>query len=595
MACISGNGDNATKSSLCCWSCRCTVAILSCLSLMNMYAQQLAMTVSLGCMLNSSLIVRNVLSLDGSVDPDGCERSGLFQEAAQHNQSLSKTRLVHPSFKISGSIAWERNSQSLILGAFMWGYLFSVGLGGLFAFKSSAHKLLGYSHLAMSLATLMTPIASMYMHVYSVVGLQFMSGLGAGTTYPAIMSLWQRWAPPNERARLFAVTFSGIPLGMLIATSSIQVTCYHTQGRGWSALFYSLGLFGFLWFILWMTLVSSSPDKHSRISEIERQYISKTLSCHESLFDQTDIPWKNVFLSRLLWSVVPVHFSADWGLYLLSYAIPVYLRDVKYTDINRFSNGYFSTAPFALFLVVLLAFGALADCMMKCCSCRVETVRKIYACAGTFAFSSGMVVLTFVRCDDWENLVIALTSATGLHGLQYCSSLIAPMDKCPRYATVIMMFSQIVTQLLKIVGIYVSNYLLREGGRYEWHAVLYVSAAVTAASGAVFLLFGVGKLKIIKSDNISLAFTKDELSSANAEAESSRSAEGSGTCNHQASSLSRPFMIDQDIQRLDSVSASLQDGAAARKSIGREAEASLLSNRGVVVERQRKVPLVSIV
>lgn len=123
---------------------------------------------------------------------------------------------------------------------------------------------------------------------------------------------------------------------------------------------------------------------------------------------------------------------------------------------------------------------------------------------------------------------------------------------------------------------------------------MYVSAAVAAASGAVFLLFGVGKLKIIKSDNISLAFTKDELSSVNAEAESSRSAEGSGTCNHQAS-LSRPFMIDQDIQRLDSVSASLQDGAATRKSIGREAEASLLSSRGVVVERQRKVPLVSIV
>ena len=37
------------------------------------------------------------------------------------------------------------------------------------------------------------------------------------------------------------------------------------------------GLLGVVWFILWMTLVSSSPDRSHRITEAERLMISKCL------------------------------------------------------------------------------------------------------------------------------------------------------------------------------------------------------------------------------------------------------------------------------------------------------------------------------
>jgi len=57
---------------------------------------------------------------------------------------------------------------------------------------------------------------------------------------------------------------------------------------------------------------------------------------HMSCIFQADIPWRNIFCSQVLWSLVPIHFSTDWGLYVLAYAMPVYLRDVKHTDINRF-------------------------------------------------------------------------------------------------------------------------------------------------------------------------------------------------------------------------------------------------------------------
>ena len=37
------------------------------------------------------------------------------------------------------------------------------------------------------------------------------------------------------------------------------------------------GLLGLVWFVLWMTLVSSSPNKNHRITEAERLMINKCL------------------------------------------------------------------------------------------------------------------------------------------------------------------------------------------------------------------------------------------------------------------------------------------------------------------------------
>ena len=76
------------------------MAILGCLSLMNMHAQQMAMSSSLGCMLNSSQIVHQVVSLDSTVDPYACEHSNTVRHTLRHNQSSYSVRLKHPQIKV---------------------------------------------------------------------------------------------------------------------------------------------------------------------------------------------------------------------------------------------------------------------------------------------------------------------------------------------------------------------------------------------------------------------------------------------------------------------------------------------------------------
>ena len=81
---------------------------------------------------------------------------------------------------------------------------------------------------------------------------------------------------------------------------------------------------------------------------------------------------------------------------------------------------------------------------------------------GSLAFSAGVVLLTFTDCENWVYLVIVLTAMAGLHGLQYCSSMVAPIDECQKYATVVMAFSQTVAQTLKIICVYMMNFFTSE-------------------------------------------------------------------------------------------------------------------------------------
>ncbi len=59
-----------------------------------------------------------------------------------------------------------------------------------------------------------------------------------GVTYPAMMAMWARWAPPLERSRLMTLSGAGGNFGAFIA---LPFTGYICQTLGWPAVFYIFG------------------------------------------------------------------------------------------------------------------------------------------------------------------------------------------------------------------------------------------------------------------------------------------------------------------------------------------------------------------
>ena len=77
-------------------------------------------------------------------------------------------------------MAWKAEFlRQLVLGPFSWGYLLSIMPAGRLIGWSGGHKMLGYSHLFMSITLLLTPMAVQFMHSNTVAGLKFIAGIMA--------------------------------------------------------------------------------------------------------------------------------------------------------------------------------------------------------------------------------------------------------------------------------------------------------------------------------------------------------------------------------------------------------------------------------
>ena len=73
----------------------------------------------------------------------------------------------------------EDLSSRVVLGAFAWGYVVAILPAGLVMGWAGGRKMLGYTHLTMSILTVLTPLTAQFMHVYTSTGLQFFAGLMA--------------------------------------------------------------------------------------------------------------------------------------------------------------------------------------------------------------------------------------------------------------------------------------------------------------------------------------------------------------------------------------------------------------------------------
>lgn len=118
-----------------------------------------------------------------------------------------------------------------------------------------------------------------------------------------------------------SIAFAGNYAGTVIALplSGLLSTTY-----GWESVFYVFGTIALLWFVIWMLVVRSSPDKDRYCSKNERDYIEQSIG----YIDHNNIvhPWKAIFTSLPVMAIIAAHFSENWGFYTLLTQLPTFLR-----------------------------------------------------------------------------------------------------------------------------------------------------------------------------------------------------------------------------------------------------------------------------
>lgn len=98
-----------------------------------------------------------------------------------------------------------------------------------------------------------------------------------------------------------------------------------------------IGGIGCIWFIAWIIVVKESPQKDTKISKEELDYI---LCCQGNMpFEKVKHPWKAIFTSIPMYAICLANFTENWGLYTLNTQMPTFLKGLyvtKFVSVKYF-------------------------------------------------------------------------------------------------------------------------------------------------------------------------------------------------------------------------------------------------------------------
>ncbi|XP_064597743.1 sialin-like [Liolophura sinensis] len=469
---------NRSRSTGCChgFGKRHILALISCGGFAVVYALRVNLSVALVAMVNNTeykktVHFRNITNTSDGECPNLEPQNSTFSWAEQ------------------GEFSWDPKVQGVILGSFFYGYVTTQLIGGCLADKFGGKWLYGVGILTTSVLTIFTPLAART-SPYLLIGIRVLEGIAEGVTYPAMYSMWSKWAPKLEMSFLIALSNAGGPIGTILSFPISGLLCEYGFGGGWPSVFYIFGSIGCLWFVLWSLLAYNSPAVHPTISAEEKHYIQSSLG-NTKHRQNMRVPWKQIIFSRPVIALNITTLCGAWGFYTVLTCIPTYMKEILKLDMTQ--NGLISALPYAVNFVVSVFSGYLADFLRKKQIFSTTSTRKLLSALGLLIQAIGIVGVTLVGCDR-PMVILLLTLSVGFGGIVSGGYSINQLDLAPDLTGIIMGISNTFGTIPGIVGPFVAGVITNTGqSRQEWDMVFFISASVSTVGLLVYTLFGSGE------------------------------------------------------------------------------------------------------
>uniref|UniRef100_A0A8D3CKZ1 Solute carrier family 17 member 8 n=1 Tax=Scophthalmus maximus TaxID=52904 RepID=A0A8D3CKZ1_SCOMX len=380
---------------------------------------------------------------------------------------------------------WDPETVGLIHGSFFWGYIVTQIPGGFISNKLFANRVFGAAIFLTSVLNMFIPSAAR-VHYGCVMFVRILQGLVEGVTYPACHGMWSKWAPPLERSRLATTSFCGSYAGAMIAMPLAGVL---VQYVGWSSVFYIYGVFGIIWYVMWLLLAYGSPAEHPTITDEERMYIETTIGETINQLSKFNTPWRRFFTSMPVYAIIVANFCRSWTFYLLLISQPAYFEEVFGFPISKV--GILSAVPHMVMTIVVPIGGQLADYLRSNKIMSTTNVRKLMNCGG---FGMEATLLLVVGFSHTRGVAISfLVLAVGFSGFAISGFNVNHLDIAPRYASILMGISNGVGTLSGMVCPLIVGALTKNKTRLEWQNVFVIASMVHYTGVIFYAIFASGE------------------------------------------------------------------------------------------------------
>ncbi|KAK9708951.1 Major Facilitator Superfamily [Popillia japonica] len=276
--------------------------------------------------------------------------------------------------------------------------------------------------------------------------------------------------------------YSGGLLGNVI---SLLATAYIAHRTNWEASFYIMGGVCIPWMVLWPLLINDNPRTHKLIRQDELNYLIAALQLAEKK-QRLKVPWKSIFLSGQIWTLIITHTSIGWGFYFMLTQLPLYMKMVLQFNLNE--NGIATSLPFIGMFLFSVFYGRAADYVISKEVLSLTLIRKF---SNILATGVAALCCSIVPFTTNKYAVVALmVIATTVLGALYSGLMQSYMDLARNFAGTLIAITNTVATLAGIaVPLFVGWILNQDPSVASWRIVFLVTTGFYLLATIVYGLF----------------------------------------------------------------------------------------------------------
>ncbi|KAK7792600.1 hypothetical protein R5R35_005317 [Gryllus longicercus] len=453
-----------------CIGARHIVTFMLFLGMANAYVMRTNMSVAIVAMVNHSALQTD----EEIVDTDECGNTGNLNDTS--------------STQVDGEFEWDTKLQGYILSSFFYGYVITQIPFGILAKKYGAKYFLGVGMLINSVFGLLVPIAANAGFGWLIV-VRFIQGLGEGPIVPCTHAMLAKWIPPNERSRMGAFIYAGAQFGTVVSMPLSGLLSEYGFSGGWPSIFYVFGAVGTLWSLAFIFMVYEEPTVHPRIADDEKKYIINSLWGSAGI-SSPPVPWKSILTSLPFYAILIAHMGQNYGYETLMTELPTFMKQVLHFDIKK--NGTLSAVPYLAMWCFSIVSSNIADWMISSHRFTHTQTRKIINSIGQYGPAVALVAASYTGCNP--ALTVSLLSlGVGLNGGIYSGFKVNHLDISPRFAGIMMSFTNCAANLAGLLAPITAGYIIHERPtQAAWRVVFMISSGVYVVCGSIYLIFGTG-------------------------------------------------------------------------------------------------------
>lgn len=143
---------------------------------------------------------------------------------------------------------------------------------------------------------------------------------------------------------VLSFTSIGGLVGSIVVSTLSGYLCKHNFAGGWPGVFYVTGAINTLFALIYIVLVSDSPESSYFVSQAERDHIRANIKAKRTIeptlsdpeaksgvverIPATRFPWAKVFSNKAVYAIIFARFTMHWYYNLVTLKLPAYMQQV---------------------------------------------------------------------------------------------------------------------------------------------------------------------------------------------------------------------------------------------------------------------------